>query len=278
MASKLSKSEQLTYSTARIECKTTNSTSTGTSFFYRFLDQGDAHIPALVTNKHVVKDTQQGRLHLTLRSPDGNPLPSQYMEIVLDDFEERWINHPDPDVDLCIMPIAPLLKEATEAGQQFFYTALDKSTIPTDEELSKLTALEEVIMIDYPNGIWDKVNNMPIIRRGCTATHPNMNYEGKRDFMIDAACFPGSSGSPVFLFNIGSYAIRDEGITIGSRIKLLGILYAGPQHTVTGEIQIVNAPTYQYPIAVSSIPNNLGLVIKAARLHEFESILQRPRK
>ncbi len=44
-------------------------------------------------------------------------------------------------------------------------------------------------MIGYPNGIWDEANNMPIIRRGITATHPNFNYNGKPEFMIDAACF-----------------------------------------------------------------------------------------
>ena len=275
MALKLSESEQLTYSTARIECEATSGVSTGTGFFYRFLDQGDTYIPAFVTNKHVVKGAKRGQFYLTLRSPDGDPLPGKHVGIVLDDFEKRWIDHPDPDVDLCIMPIAPLLNEAAGAGQQFFYVGLDKSVVPTDKELSNLTALEEVIMIGYPNGIWDAVNNMPIIRRGCTATHPNMNYEGRREFMIDAACFPGSSGSPVFLFNIGSYAVRDGGIAIGSRIKLLGVLYAGPQHTATGEIKIVNVPTSQQPIAVSSIPNNLGLIIKAARLNEFDPILQR---
>jgi hypothetical protein len=129
-------------------------------------------------------------------------------------------------------------------------------------------------MIGYPNGIWDAVNNMPIIRRGSTATHPNLDYEGRPEFMIDAACFPGSSGSPVFLFNTGGYAVRGGGLAIGTRIKLLGVLYAGPQHTATGEIKIVAVPTLQQPIAVSRIPNNLGMIIKSARLRDFEPILK----
>src|SRR5690606_32118899 len=119
---------------------------------------------------------------------------------------------------------------------------LDKSLIMSDEELDQLTALEDIIMIGYPNGIWDSVNNLPIMRRGITATHPKMDFNGKPEFMIDAACFPGSSGSPIILLNEGSYRTQDS-IVMGSRVKLLGVLYAGPVSTVTGNIQVVNIPT-----------------------------------
>jgi hypothetical protein len=60
----------------------------------------------------------------------------------------------------------------------------------------------------------------------------------------------------------------------GLRIKLLGILYAGPQHTATGEVRIVNIPTQQRAIAISTIPNNLGLVIKSSRLRDIDSIIR----
>jgi hypothetical protein len=129
-------------------------------------------------------------------------------------------------------------------------------------------------MIGYPNGIWDSVNNLPIIRKGITATHPSIDYDGRREFLIDAACFPGSSGSPVFLFNLSSYTTKSGGTIIGgSRIKLIGVLYAGPQYSAEGEVRIVNVPTQQKVVAVSAIPNNLGFVIKAERLRDFDPIL-----
>jgi hypothetical protein len=275
MPQMLSPSEQLTYSTARIECETPDGPSSGTGFFYRFLDDGERHLPAVVTNRHVVRGAKRGRFHLTLRGADGGPTPGRHLGIVLEDFANRWIGHPDASVDLSVMPIAPLLTQAQQAGHQFFFIALDNSLAPTPDDLRELTALEEIIMIGYPNGIWDSVNNMPIIRRGVTATHPNFDYEGRREFMIDAACFPGSSGSPVFLFNLGGWASRDGTFNVGgARIKLLGILYAGPQHTATGEIRIVDVPTTQQPLAISRIPNNLGLVIKSGRLTEFDDLLR----
>lgn len=117
------------------------------------------------------------------------------------------------------------------------------------------------------------MNNCPVFRRGATATHPNTDYCGKKEFMIDAACFPGSSGSPVLLYNFGTYSDRQGNITVGTRIKLLGILCAGPQHTAAGEIVITNVPTASKPISISRIPNNLGIIIKSERLRDFEPIL-----
>jgi hypothetical protein len=276
MAAQLTPSEQLTHSTVRIECWLADgSRSTGSGFFFQFLQNGAIHVPAIVTNKHVVSGALRGQFNLTLRDGEGGPRIGQHLRIELDQFEQRWIGHPDPDVDLAIMPIAPLLTEAQKQGRSFFFISLDKSLIGTPSELEDLSALEDIVMIGYPNGIWDAVNNMPVIRRGVTATHANLPYEGKQEFMIDAACFPGSSGSPVFLYNAGGWIDRKGNIMMGGiRVKLLGVLYAGPQHTATGEIQIVNVPTADKPVAISRIPNNLGVVIKASRLLDFDGVLK----
>jgi hypothetical protein len=275
MAIKLSPSEQLTYSTVRIECElNSGGIGTGTGFFYRFAKKGEQFVPAIVTNKHVVNETNKGLIHLNLADDTGNPLTAQFFSVVIENMQSSWILHPDPDVDLCIMPIAPLLNELQSHGKRMFFISLDHSLVPTTELLNDLTAIEDVIMIGYPNGIWDKINNRPIVRKGITATHPRLDYNGKQEFMIDAACFPGSSGSPVFLFNLGSYASRDGGTVIGSRIALLGVLYAGPQHTATGEVKIIDVPTQQRSFAFSLIPNNLGIVIKSKKLGDFDPILE----
>jgi len=273
----LSISEQLTHCTIRIECDLADGrTGTGTGFFFRFAEHEDQHIPAIITNKHVVSGAVRGRFHLTLANNSGEPLTGQHQAIQFDNFERRWLQHPSPDVDLCVMPIAPLIRSAQQQNIRFFYIAADRSLIPTQAELDDLTALEDIVMIGYPNGIWDSANNLPIIRRGITATHPNIDYNGRPEFIIDAACFPGSSGSPVFIFNLGGYTTRSGGTVIGpNRVKLMGVLYAGPQYTAEGEIAIVNVPTVQRPVVLSNIPNNLGIVIKSTKLLDFDPILQR---
>ncbi|MDO9537840.1 MAG: serine protease [Thermoplasmata archaeon] len=277
MVSKLSPSEQLAHSTVRIECELANGlTGTGTGFFFRFVESEGIHVPAIVTNKHVVAGARKGQFLMTLGDANGEPLQQTHHAFLFDNFEQMWIPHPDKDIDLCTMPIAPILEAAKKESKQLFYISLDKSLIPSKAEYDDMALMEEITMVGYPNGIWDQVNNMPIFRRGITATHPNLNWNGKPEFLIDAACFPGSSGSPVFLYNQFGYATKSGGMTIGpNRLKLLGILYAGPQHTVSGEIKIVTIPTQNVPVAISSIPNNLGIVIKATQLEDFEQFFQK---
>ena len=184
-----------------------------------------------------------------------------------------WLKHPEAEVDLCAMPIAPILNLLNQQQKKLFFISIDNSLLPTQNELIDLRHVEDILMVGYPNGLWDEVNNMPLFRKGITSTHPKMDWNGKKEILIDAACFPGSSGSPVFLFDEGGY-VDKRGNTVmgGTRIKLLGVLYAGPQHTVTGEIEIVTVPTVDKPMAFSGIPNNIGIVIKSEKLKEIDDL------
>ena len=71
------------------------------------------------------------------------------------------------------------------------------------------------------------------------------------------------------ILNQGGYVDKRGNLNWGaSRIMLLGVLYAGPQHTAEGSITFAALPkTY------TSIPNNLGLVIESSRLFRFKPLL-----
>lgn len=271
----LSLSEQLTYSTIRIECyDTKGNISTGTGYFFnfKFNKETGEYIPTIVTNKHVIKNASSGKLIFCI-AENGEPVNNKHHTIEITDFEIAWILHDSLDVDLCVMPIFTLLEETNKKDISLFYIGLTVLNLPSKEDLEDLTALEEVIMIGYPNGIWDSYNNKPIIRKGITATHIALDYNNKKEFVIDMACFPGSSGSPVFLLHEGSHTSKRNGTLLaGSKFFLLGTLYAGPQHNVIG--QIATIPISTKPITFSTIPNNLGYVIKYDRLLELENKLK----
>lgn len=271
----LSLSEQLTFVTTRIECRSPQTTAVGTGFFFNFLAGEGKIIPVVVTNRHVVEGSKQGIFQLTRANNEGEPIIGDFENIIVDNFEQLWLPHPDKAVDLCVMPLGPLFHMAEDKGKRFFYRSLDETLIPNQQALSELTALEEILMVGYPIGLWDSKNNMPIFRKGITATHPNLNYEGREEFLIDAACFPGSSGSPVLLYNLGTYTNRQGATIIGTRIQFLGVLFAGPQYTVEGKIEILPVPTEMKPVPVSRIPINLGIVIKSRKLLEFKPILKK---
>ena len=69
--------------------------------------------------------------------------------------------------------------------------------------------------------MYDDYNKTPLIRRGWTSTPVWNDYKGHKEFLIDASVFPGSSGSPAFIFNQGSYSTGD-GISVGNRLLFMG--------------------------------------------------------
>lgn len=267
--------EQLIHSTVRIVCEDrSNNTSSGTGFIFFFCEKEGQSIPCIVTNKHVVAGGVKGIFNLTLKDEDGNPSLGNHESVVLNDLQRYCIEHPDTNIDLVAIPIGPILNNAEKQGKNYHFVPLGRGVIAGDEILSTLPSMEEIVMIGYPNGIWDSKHNLPVIRKGITATHPKLALNGKPEFLIDAACFPGSSGSPIFLANIGSYVNETGALVAGTRVALLGILYAGPQHTATGDVVVVEVPTDTKTVSVGNIPNNLGLVIHAKELYELESVIE----
>jgi hypothetical protein len=267
----LSISRQLQHSTVRLECmKSNGSLSSGTGFHMRLELDEKNWVPAIVTNKHVVNEAVECAVHFTLADEKGVSL-GVHERYVIKPFQ--WFNRPDDNVDLALIPLQPLLIQLSAAGKRPFYVDLSETIIPDAVALAKLSPLEEILMVGYPNGIWDDVNNFPIFRRGITATACNLNYQGRSEFLVDAAVFPGSSGSPIFIFNQGAYSDGNN-IILGGRLLFIGVLYALHLHTALGDIRTITVPTDTKSIALSAIPNNLGICIHSARILDFKETLR----
>lgn len=270
----MSNSDFLIRNTIRIESITDNGISTGTGFFFEFDFNDGKKIPIIVTNKHVVKDGKIGTLHFSTVNENNEFIAGKKYTVKVLNFEKQWIMHPDDNVDLCIFPIAPLIAEADKRHIRIAMALLKKSNIITEEQIKSISVIEDVTVVGYPDGIWDSYNNLPIVRKGITATPIIYDFEQKKEFLIDASIYGGSSGSPVFIFNQGSYNIGDS-LVAGSRLLFVGITYAVAQHTVTGELALVDIPVSTKQISVTQIPNNLGVVIKAQEILVFEYILKK---
>jgi Trypsin-like peptidase domain len=269
----LSTAEQLLHSTIRIECRDAKgSVSSGTGFNFSFEIDG-IFVPVIVTNRHVFQNAVQSDFHYTMADSDGRST-GIHQGFSVSEFGKAWIGHPDLTVDLAILPTQPLFEHLSKHGKRPFYINLSQGIIASQEMLATLDAIEEITMIGYPNGIWDQVNNLPIVRRGITATPAARHYQGNRQFLIDAAVFPGSSGSPVFIFDNGSFSPSGGGIQLGTRLMLIGVVFGVHQHTLKGEIKLTPVPTVNVPIPVSQMPNNLGACIHASRILDFIPILQ----
>lgn len=256
-------SEKLIFSTVRLQ----GNGSVGSGFFFNFRVDNKTQIPVIITNKHVVEkpDVFSFALHekkINEQNPSGNFINIEY--------KSKWIGHPNKDVDLCATPLQPLVEQVKGRDNiHVYYSSFDENLIWNDSKLEELSAIEDVTMIGYPIGIWDHINNFPIVRKGITSIHPAVNFQGKSQGVIDMACFPGSSGSPIILLNEGFYATK-KATSVGSRIALLGILFSGPTYNSEGEIVIKEIPTKKTIKTKNSNMINLGFYIKAKEILELK--------
>ncbi len=269
----LTLTEQMQHSTVQIVSELgPNNLSSGSGFFFLLFMQGNQSVPVIVTNKHVAVGNI-GHISITSQRADGTPDLNNVLRVTIADFAAQWLHHPNPDVDLAILAFLPIVSDLEKEGKKPFIVPLPPDIIPNDQEFSELTPLEDVLIVGYPNGISDTAHNIPVFRRGITATPAYIDFQNKEEFLIDAAIFPGSSGSPVFLYNQGAYSNRNGGTIVGTRIKLLGVVHAVLLDNVNGEMTIIPAPTQARNVVTSQIPNNLGMCIRASRILEFEPLI-----
>ena len=269
----MSLSEMITYSTVLIRCEYANGTKgSGTGFIVNLCNDERNHtcIPVLITNDHVVASSIRTVFEFCKADENGDPIDTLPFSFTYEG--NAWIHHPDKEVDLCCLLLAEALNRLKENNIKIFYVPLETNVIPSNDQLSELSAVEEVLMFGYPIGLSDTYNHKPIVRRGITASHPNKDYQGKKEILVDMACYPGSSGSPVFILNQGSY-VTPNGLFVGNRVYLLGILFSSLQYDTKGTLQISILPNA--PVPITPIHINLGVMIKSARIIEFEKILRR---
>lgn len=268
------------YNTTRIEAITPAGTSRGSGFYFAFCRSAEQHVIGLVSNKHVIAGATRGRLTFNLATGlnSGEPARRQFRHVDLDNFEQRWLKHPDPEVDLAVLPVGDYMAELEAVGVHPFLTFFSMPDVADQAYLDGLSAVEDILMIGYPTGLMDSHNNRPIIRRGITATPAYDLFEGRPQFMIDCACFPGSSGSPVVMYSAGPHREKSTGAMImgAPRLKLLGVLFSGPRWTAQGTIVPAPVPTVAGDLAHTPMMINLGRCIRAAELQWFEDYI-RPR-
>lgn len=266
--------QQLMYSTVRLELPTEIGLRTGTGFFFNLFGTEKITVPVIVTNKHVVEGANTLRFRVPLSGSDGKPVLGQFRGCQIDDLDKVTIPH--PNVDLAIIPLAAIMAVLIE--QQFISHAafLSSTIMPDTETISRFSPLEPLLTVGYPGQLWDHVNNLPLFHRGGTATPINIDFQGRKEFLVDFATWPGSSGSPVFVYNeMGYFDAKSNAYLMGAnRIFLAGVVYGVATQEVGGNVVIKTAPTQPTELAsYAAVPTNLGACIKASCILDFEKLI-----
>ncbi|MGF6231144.1 hypothetical protein QFZ27_005099 [Inquilinus ginsengisoli] len=263
-------SEQLFFTTVRIDTATAQGAlGSGTGFFFAYkIGNGDALF--IVTNKHVVEGMLEGRFSF-LKHRGGLPTLGDgfRLDVPPQDWSSMWFGHPDPNIDIAICPLVPLVNFIKQQhGIDLFFRCVEPGMIPTQSQIADLDAIESVTFVGYPNGVWDSKNLLPVARRGTTASPIEVDFEGTPRFLIDASVFGGSSGSPVFILNHGTWTTKNGDVVVGSRFYFVGVIAAVFFRTHLNQIVPVPIPTQVQPMAQQQEMIDLGIVFKARTVVE----------
>ncbi len=263
-----SPSEQLMYSTVKLN----TASGSGTGYFFQFEFGKDKFTPIIVTNRHVINSNADEIVSFYLHLKDGENPADNSLSI---NYKTKWQFHSTQD--LCFCFLAPLLHEIREKHKkEIFFIPLTEDLIWDNAKLSELTAIEDVVMVGYPSGLWDTKNNFPLFRKGITSSHPAIDFNKENIGAVDIASFPGSSGSPIFILDEKAYSNKKGELVIGGqRVVFLGTLFSGPQLDTEGKVVVIDVPTQQTISLLTPMMINLGYYIKANALLEFRDSIRK---
>ena len=261
-------SDQLVYSTAKLVCINGDKQSIGTSFFVRDMLKNGRDLDVLVTNKHVARDAVIAEIIFTEEDNNRNPIDDSLFTICITDLQSRLIMHPDNNIDICFILINDLIKQSISNQKRPYYSLISRNMF-IDEVMDNTTAVEDVLMIGYPQGIFDSAHNKPIVRKGITATGMKYDYRERPDFLLDIACFEGSSGSPVFVKETKIVnSIQGNGISFQPHVAyyFAGILHSTIYRDDNGLVSVKEIPTSLEMVAETRTYLSLGVVTKSNQI------------
>lgn len=257
---RLSFNEGIFFTTVRIVANNSNApqgSAIGTGFCFSYERDGMPQRTFIVTNRHMVQGFDNGTLSFH-KSNNGKPSYEGPIDCFVDSWS-KWFCHPDPNVDIAVLPTEDSILSNASADEEVFTQCVSSSHFLND---NMPHPLEEVFFVGYPDGLWDEAHALPIARRGITASFINQDYNGRPCFLIDASVFGGSSGSPVFLLS-SKLSSREPGtISWGKRCYFIGVV---------AETQLTLAQTLKVNVPQQTLPAehlNLGIVFKARTVIE----------
>ena len=152
-----------------------------------------------MTNKHVIRGDRYfenskpeiNRLILRLHTDPQDLSRNEDICIPLcDGGREDWLEHENPDVDVVLVPLNNI-----DQGR-YVIMPTDSSSIDSS---GILVGFEQIFVMGYPYGWYDKANNLPVARVGHLASPFRVPFQGKPIMLGDVETHPGMSGGPVFM-------------------------------------------------------------------------------
>lgn len=243
-----------------------------TGFFFTFeTDKGS--VPSIVTSKTVIHSAVTLNFFFLEADKSGLPVYGKQTMVTLKRAALPIFYHPDPSVDLAIIPVNPIMEQLQKQKISISYHPLGENVIPTETIVNTFNPAEDLYMISSPVGLEKELNSLPIFSKGSTATSLFLDHNGRKEFLAEIPVYNGSTGAPVMISQSNNNTRYDEQMT-GQRILLGGILSG--TYTKGFRERIILKGSYPTDEIISH--ENIGIVIKAQRLLEFKKLLSSLKK
>jgi len=240
--------EKLQYTTIRIETRSNDgSYSDGTAFIYEYATKDNTY-PFLITAKHLISDSAEGRITL-LQGQNRAPISGKGYTLDVDSFSKLWFSHPDESHNIAVTPFAPFVKHVESSGVSIYFNSVNELSVVSPAVASYINIGSDAIYIGYPENCWDRTTLLPAFRKGMISSRYDLNYQGKKQSLLDSTVLRGSSGSPVFY--------KSDSIDASIDGHLLGVLTNLPKVTQGDSID-----SEETLVQDSTIETPMGLVIK----------------
>jgi len=233
--------EKLLFSTIRIETRLSDDTFVdGTAFVYEY-STNDNTYPFLITSRHLIEHASEGRMTL-IQGQNRAPILGKGYTLDIDNFSKLWFSHPDEVSNVAVTPFVPFVKHVENSGISIFFEALNKASLCTPEITNNLHIGSDIMYLGYPKNCWDSKHLLGVVRKSILAMPYDLDYQGKRQVLVDAPVIQGSSGSPVFL--------KTNTLNQSSDNTLLGFLTNLPEPKEQDQSQeiLVDNPQLETPM------------------------------
>lgn len=259
--------EQLLFATVRIESlnDTGEILSIGTGFIL-FRTEEHYNKAYIISNKHVLLTSQLFRVKFIKRKKSTTLEPDLGHTVsFIFRYSDSYIDiHPDANTDIAAIDISGFVEKNQD---DLFFRALNYNMLSTcDEDFLHVT--QNVIFIGYPENRYDLRTNLPLVRTATIASHPSIDFNGMKAFVVDGQVFPGSSGSPVLINPCKEQWISGRMPKGENSYKILGII----SRTMirNNSLQVLNTNLVDN-IGVQEVIG-LGIVFKATQIKELLDI------
>jgi hypothetical protein len=163
----------------------------------------------LVTNRHVweVLCGWDSYVRLNRNAVQPGELGIEWIQLPRTTKDEPgpWVFHPDSGVDLAVLPLGDLLnnKNVTFACIELTQITATTETVRRFDIPWPPLVGEEVLFVTMMTKFAGRERNHPLTRRGYIALNTDETIRGRYGlsdyYVVEAQCYPGNSGSPVWV-------------------------------------------------------------------------------